>query len=64
MLITTDITKRLGIIEKVPNSRIKEYNFNYKKDSIRAENCMLKNTINDLVRYNRSSLWRRIFAKG
>lgn len=55
MLITTDITKRLGIIEKVPNSRIKEYNFNYKKDSIKAENCMLKNTINDLVRYNRSS---------
>ena len=55
MLITTDITKRLGIIEKVPNNRIKEYNFNYKKDSIKAENCMLKNTINDLVRYNRSS---------
>lgn len=55
MLITTDITKRLGIIEKAPNTRIKEYNFNYKKDSIKAENHMLKNTINDLVRYNRSS---------
>ena len=55
MLITTDITKRLGIIKKEPNNRIKEYNFNYKKDSIKAENCMLKNTINDLVRYNRSS---------
>lgn len=54
-MLTTDISKRLGIIDKPINNKLHKYNFDYKKNSIRVENDILKNTINDLVKYKRNT---------
>lgn len=62
-MLTTYIGKRLGIVEKPKNKNLSKYNFNYKRDSIKVENNVLKGTINDLVRYKRKTYGEGFVSK-
>ena len=62
-MLMNDISKRLGIVEKPKNNNLSRYNFNYKRDSIKVENNILKDTINDLVRYKRKTYGEGFVSK-